>query len=67
MVNTRMIRAQMALHGYTINSLSKELGISAKTLSTRLNVSPENFTQMQIQKMITTLKIQEPMKIFFVQ
>ncbi|MDD3224742.1 MAG: hypothetical protein PHX70_08630 [Clostridium sp.] len=50
MVNTKMIKAQMTLYEYTIDKLSKELGISSKTLSTRLNISPQKFTQEEIQK-----------------
>ena len=65
MVNTKMIRAQMTLHGYTIEKLSHELRVSSKTLWTRLSVSPEKFTQEQIQKMVKILKIKDPMDIFF--
>lgn len=62
-----MIRAQMTLHGYTVDKLAKELGISTKTLSTRLNNSPEKFTQEQMQTIVTVLKIKNPMDIFFNQ
>lgn len=65
MVNTNMLRAQMVLHNYTIDKLAKEVGISAKTLSTRLNNSPEKFTQEQIEKMVKILKIENPAGIFF--
>lgn len=64
-VNTQMIRAQMTLHGYTVHTLAKELGVSSKTLSDRLNNSPEKLTQEQIQKMVSILKITNPMDIFF--
>lgn len=64
-VNTKMIRAQMTLHEYTIDKLAKELGISTKTLSTRLNSSPEKFTQEQIEKLVAVLDIKNPMDIFF--
>lgn len=67
MVDTKMIRAQMTLHEYTIEKLAKQLGISAKTLSTRLNISPQKFTQEQIQTIVTTLKIKDPTNIFFKQ
>lgn len=67
MVDTKMIRAQMTLQGYTIGKLAKELGISSKTLSVRLNYSPEKFTQAQIQKMVLILKIKNPTDIFFNQ
>lgn len=67
MVDTRLLRAQMVLRGYTINSLSKEIGISSKTLSTKLNSSPEKFTQGEMQKMVSILKIKNPIEIFFTQ
>ncbi len=65
MVNTKMIKAQMTLHEYTIDRLSKELGISPKTLSTRLNISPQKFKQEEMQKIVTILKIKNPIDIFF--
>ena len=67
MVDTKMIKAQMTLHEYTIDKLAKEMGVSAKTLSTRLNISPQKFTQEQIEKIVTTLKIKDPVDIFFKQ
>lgn len=65
MVDIKMLKAQMTLNGYTIERLAKELGISTKTLSTRLNVSPEKFTQEQMQRIVDVLKIKNPMSIFF--
>jgi transcriptional regulator with XRE-family HTH domain len=65
LVNTKMIRAQMTLHGYTVGKLAKEIGVSTKTLSARLNNSPEKFTQEQIQKIVTILQIKNPIDIFF--
>lgn len=55
----------MTLHGYTVEKLAKELGVSAKTLSTRLNKSPGNFTHEQIEKLVTILEIKNPVDIFF--
>lgn len=57
----------MTLYDYTIESLAKELGICPKTLSTRLNSSPEKFTQAQILKLVKILKIENPIDIFFNQ
>ena len=65
MVKTNLLRAQMALYGYTITRLAKELGITTKTLSVKINHTPGNFTQNEIQKIVTILKIEDPMQIFF--
>ena len=64
-VDVRRIKAQMTLLGYTLDTLAKELGISSKTLSTKLNKSPEKLTQEQIQKLVSILKIENPTAIFF--
>lgn len=66
-VDVRRIKAQMTLHGYTLDTLARELGISSKTLSTKLNKCPEKLTQEQIEKLVTILKIDNPMAIFFNQ
>lgn len=66
MVNTNMLRAQMVLHNFTIEKLAKEIEISSKTLSERLNNTPEKFTQEQIEKLVAVLSIEDPVKIFFV-
>lgn len=55
----------MTLEGYTIGQLSKEIGISAKTLSTKLNNAPEKFTQGEMQKIVAILNIKNPLAIFF--
>lgn len=65
MVNVKLLKAQMVLNNYTIGKLANEIGISTKTLSTRLNKSPEKFTQAEIQKIVTILKISDLMRIFF--
>jgi DNA-binding XRE family transcriptional regulator len=65
MVNINMLRAQMALYGYTIEKLAKEIGVSSKTLSTKLNNSPEKFTQKEMEELVRTLKIENPTNIFF--
>lgn len=64
MVNTNMLRAQMVLHNFTIEKLAKELDVSSKTLSERLNNSPEKFTQKQMQKLVNVLNTENPVKIF---
>lgn len=65
MFNTNLLKAQMALHGFTITKLAKEIGVTSKTLSVKLNHSPENFTQKEMEAMIKVLKIKNPENIFF--
>jgi lambda repressor-like predicted transcriptional regulator len=65
MVKINKLRAQMALHGYTIARLAKEMSVSSRTLSDRLNKSPEKFTQREMENLIKILKIEEPDQIFF--
>ncbi|NMM62354.1 DUF739 domain-containing protein [Clostridium sp. P21] len=64
MVNVKLLKAQMVLNNYTIGKLAREIGVSTKTLSTRLNKSPENFKQVEIEKIVIILKISDPMSIF---
>lgn len=65
MVKINKLRAQMALYGYTIARLAKEMSVSSRTLSDRLNKSPEKFTQREMENLIKILKIEEPDQIFF--
>ncbi|CEK35421.1 helix-turn-helix domain-containing protein [[Clostridium] sordellii] len=63
MVQINEIKGRMKAEGYTQADLAKELGISAKTLSTRLKKGV--FGSDEIEKMITILKIENPIEIFF--
>lgn len=65
MVNVNLLKAHMTLNNYTISKLADEMGITSKTLSTKLNHTPENFTQKEMDAMIRILKIKNPVKIFF--
>ena len=65
MFNTNLLKAQMALHEFTIAKLASEIGITSKTLSVKINHSPENFTQKEMEAIIKILKIDNPMDIFF--
>lgn len=65
MVKTNMIKAQMALYGFTITKLASSIGISTKTLSTKLNKEPNKFTQEEMQNIVSILKIEDPGNIFF--
>ena len=67
MVKTNLLRAQMVIYGYTMARLAKEIGITNKTLSVKVNHTPGNFTQDEIQKIVTILKIENPAQIFFNQ
>lgn len=67
MFNVNLLKAQMALNNYTISKLASEIGVTNKTLSVKLNHSPENFTQKEMDAMIRILKIKNPSEIFFAQ
>lgn len=63
MIQINEIKGRMKAEGYTQADLAKELGISTKTLSTRLKKGV--FGSDEIEKMITILKIKNPIDIFF--
>jgi len=65
MIKVNLLKAKMTEYGFTIEALAKELGISYKTLWTRLNRKPEDFTQDEINKLIEILHLENPMEIFF--
>ncbi|WP_343118135.1 helix-turn-helix domain-containing protein [Romboutsia sp. MSSM.1001216sp_RTP31141st1_F12_RTP31141_220114] len=52
----------MKAEGYTQKKLAEELGISSKTLSTKLKKGV--FGSDEIEKMIIILNIKNPMEIF---
>lgn len=53
----------MKVKGYTQEQLARELGISPKTLCTKLNKGI--FGSDEIENMIRILEIQNPIEIFF--
>lgn len=63
MLNVRALKAEMARHGYNNTTLAKELGISTRTLTTRLHTG--DFGSKEIEVMIKKLHLQNPMEIFF--
>ena len=63
MVLTNHIRGKMVMCGYNIQTLSEAIGISSKTLSTKLQTG--NFTVEEAEKIITLLNIEDPGGIFF--
>ena len=61
-MNIDLLRCEMARHRYNITKLAKEMGITSKTLSEKLNHRPEIFT---LGEMIKILKLKNPEEIFF--
>lgn len=49
-MNTNKLRAQMALHGDTGNTLADALGLSKQRFSQKLNEKNAEFTQSEIMK-----------------
>lgn len=64
-VQTELLLAEIAKNRYNITKLAKEMEITPKTLSVKLNHKPETFTLGEICKMIKILKINNPEEIFF--
>ena len=63
MLDEKALKAQMVLHGYNNETISKELGISTKTFATRLKTGDFGTKEMEI--LIKKLHIENPMDIFF--
>lgn len=63
MIQVNEIKGRMKAEGYTQKKLAEELGISSKTLSTKLKKGV--FGSDEIEKMIIILNIKNPMEIFF--
>jgi len=59
------LKGKIRAKGYTQVKLAKELGISPKTLSNKLNKGV--FGSDEIEKMIKILEIKNPIDIFFIQ
>jgi DNA-binding XRE family transcriptional regulator len=57
------IRGLIVARGYTKAQFAKELGMSSKTLYTKLKKGV--FGSDEMEKMIEILKIEDPNKIFF--
>ena len=66
MVNSRLIKGKMVIKGYTQRRVSKVLGISEGTLSSKIN-NRSPFTLGEIEKICAMLDIEdnaEKIKIF---
>ena len=65
MINANLIRAKIVENGMTQEQVAKEMGISAKTFSIKMNNG--KFGLHEAEKMIQILKIDEPARYFFAQ
>ena len=65
MINANLIRAKIVENGMTQEQVAKEMGISAKTFSIKMNNG--KFGLHEAEKLIKILKIEEPAKYFFAQ
>ena len=63
MLDKRALRAEMIRYGYNNATLSKELGITERTLVNRFKTG--DFGSKEIEVMIDVLHLQDPMSIFF--
>ena len=63
MLNVKKLKAEMVRNGYNNRTMAKELGISSRTFSTRLNTG--DFGSVEIEIMMDRLKLEDPMSIFF--
>ena len=63
MLNKNALKAEFVKNGYTQKDIAKILGISEKTLISRLNRGVFGTDEAQI--LVDTLKIKKPTDIFF--
>lgn len=63
MVNILALKAAMVKKGYTQKTLAKELGISERTLNSRLK--NKCFGTNEIEILVDVLGISDPIPIFF--
>ncbi len=63
MININDLKAEIVRNGYTQKRLAKKMGITPKTFY--LKMKKGVFGSDEIQIMIDTLNIDNPMKIFF--
>ncbi len=63
MVNIRKIKSHLALKDMTLAELSKEMGISKKTLYDRIKKGV--FTTKEVEKISRILEIEDILDVFF--
>lgn len=64
MFNKNKFKASIVAAGKTANDLATELGINESTLYRKIS-NDGAFTRQEMQKIITFLKIENPLDIFF--
>ena len=65
MLNVNLIRAKIAENGMTQAQVAKEIGMSAKTFSIKMNSG--KFGLDEADKMIKLLNIEKPEQYFFAE
>ena len=65
MVNTNELRAAFKRKAYTQEEVAKKIGVSPRTLSSKMNKGV--FNSNEIERLIEVLDIKEPMPIFFAE
>ncbi|MBO5060274.1 MAG: helix-turn-helix transcriptional regulator [Clostridia bacterium] len=63
MLDVKALKAEMVRNGYTQAKLADALGITPRTLNTRMKTG--DFGSKEIEIMISLLKLKDPMEIFF--
>lgn len=63
MINANMLRAKIVENGMTQREVAKQIGVSEKTFSLKMNNG--KFGLDEAEKMIDLLKIENPNSIFF--
>ena len=63
MLDVKGLKAEMVRSGYTQDALAAELGITARTFSSRLKTG--DFGVKEIEIMIKKLNLKDPFAIFF--
>lgn len=65
-MNRNLLEYEMKERGYTAEKLSREIGISKSAFSKKINGKSE-FTLSEIQGIVSVLKLESPMPIFFAE
>ena len=65
-MNRNLLEYEMKERGYTAEKLSREIGISKSAFSKKINGKSE-FTLSEIQGIVTVLKLDSPLPIFFAE
>lgn len=63
MLDVKALKAEIVRNGYTQASLAKELGMTDKTLCSRLKTG--DFGTKEIEILIDVLHLEDPISIFF--